>query len=297
MNPSSISQSALFVSSASKHPDEIIKLIIGDGICNTPYHIEDGVSIAAYPWHVNTKYYVADIHLCSMAGKGLAPQHFASTVQAIVFYFDSNQSNGLETAEGWLPFLNEYDAEVKIMLCNRCHEKPVDGITKLSAQEWCVKKGFELVELDPEVDDEWEAEQDFVETTGIKRVIQALHAHVWPVLTMKDRKEPTSFNGLLHGGLTCSDDNNLSEELEDLHLGTGLDQANIEGKIEELFGGGDLSEGDMDFSTLFGQLQEMKERVSSLSNDQRKACAEQVVLAFWKAIGGDNEEIDMPEDG
>lgn len=53
----------------------------------------------------------------------------------------------------------------------------------------------------------------------------------------------------------------------------------------------------MDFSSLFGQLQEMKERVSSMSNDQRKACAEQVVLAFWKAIGGDNDEIDMSEDG
>lgn len=52
------------------------------------------------------------------------------------------------------------------------------------AQEWCVKKGFELVELDPEVD-EYESEQDFFETTGIKRVIQALHAHVWPNLTMK----------------------------------------------------------------------------------------------------------------
>lgn len=53
----------------------------------------------------------------------------------------------------------------------------------------------------------------------------------------------------------------------------------------------------MDFSSLFGQLQEMKQRVSSMSPDQRKACAEQAVLAFWKAIGGDDEEIDIPEDG
>lgn len=50
-----------------------------------------------------------------------------------------------------------------------------------------MKNGYELVELDPELDAEWEAEQDFVETTGIKRVVQALHAHVWPDLVLKGR--------------------------------------------------------------------------------------------------------------
>lgn len=52
-------------------------------------------------------------------------------------------------------------------------------------QEWCVEQGFELVELNPEIDVEWEEEQDFLETTGVKRVVQALHAHLWPNLHMK----------------------------------------------------------------------------------------------------------------
>lgn len=55
----------------------------------------------------------------------------------------------------------------------------------VSAQEWCVQRGYELVELDPELDEEWESEQDFIETTGIKRVVQALQAHIWPDLTLK----------------------------------------------------------------------------------------------------------------
>lgn len=71
----------------------IFAVVIGDEASCTPSYIEEGVNITAYPWHVNTKYYVADVHLCSMAGKGLAPQHFASTVQAIILYFDSNQVN------------------------------------------------------------------------------------------------------------------------------------------------------------------------------------------------------------
>jgi hypothetical protein len=55
----------------------------------------------------------------------------------------------------------------------------------VSVQEWCVEHGFELVELNPELDPEWEEEQDFIETTGIKRVVQAMHAHLWPNLRMK----------------------------------------------------------------------------------------------------------------
>jgi len=33
------------------------------------------------------------------------------------------------------------------------------------------------------------------------------------------------------------------------------------------------------------------ERAEGLSHDERKAYAEQVVMAFWDAIGGDEEEI------
>ncbi|XP_026471352.1 alpha- and gamma-adaptin-binding protein p34-like [Ctenocephalides felis] len=46
-----------------------------------------------------------------------------------------------------------------------------------------------------------------------------------------------------------------------------------------------------DFSELFSQLLSMKESVRSLPLNERKAHAEQVVAAFWRAIGGDEEEL------
>jgi len=52
------------------------------------------------------------------------------------------------------------------------------------------------------------------------------------------------------------------------------------------------SGGVAGFSSLFDQLQSMKERVQGLPSDQRKACAEQVVMAFWRAIGGDEDEFE-----
>jgi hypothetical protein len=52
------------------------------------------------------------------------------------------------------------------------------------------------------------------------------------------------------------------------------------------------SDGVAGFSSLFEQLHIMKEHVQGLPNDQRKACAEQVVMAFWHAIGGNEDELE-----
>lgn len=289
MDPSERCPSVLIVSSAEKCPSEIVKLILGLDELPSVSECESGVT--AYPWHIDTKYYEADVNLCVIRNKMISSQELAETVQAVVLYFDSNQNEGLNMAGSWLPFVRDYCAEVKIMLCSCCKEKPAVGISKLQAQEWCVKEGFELVELEPEVDEEWEAEQDFIETNGIKRVIQALHAHVWPNLVMKERKEPTKFQGLLHGGRNIHQDGTTSIEEDALKLDTAtadFSEGNIEERLEELM------ESDTEFSELFSQLHVMKERVSNLPHDQRKACAEQVVFAFWKAIGGDEEEVGLP---
>lgn len=51
--------------------------------------VENGVD--GYLWHISTKYYDADVNLCTMANKGLVSQQLASTVQAVIIYFDSTK--------------------------------------------------------------------------------------------------------------------------------------------------------------------------------------------------------------
>lgn len=48
---------------------------------------------------------------------------------------------------------------------------------------------------------------------------------------------------------------------------------------------------NVDFGELFGQLMAMKEHAATLPTNQRKLAAEQLVTAFWKAMGGDPAEI------
>lgn len=97
---------------------------------------------------------------------------------------------------------------------------PDSGVTRHDAQQWCLAHAFELVELNPQElpDEDGEFGQegesrvrdcnecihiyctwhvlshtrfcclldDFPESTGVKRIVQALNANVWTSVQMKD---------------------------------------------------------------------------------------------------------------
>lgn len=51
--------------------------------------------------------------------------------------------------------------------------------------KWCINHEFELIELQAQVEsDDDEYENDFVESNGTKRIMQALSAHTWPFMEM-----------------------------------------------------------------------------------------------------------------
>lgn len=58
------------------------------------------------------------------------------------------------------------------------------------------------------------------------------------------------------------------------------------------FTDGIMGDENADFGELYGQLMAMKEHAASLPTNERRLVAEQVVTAFWKAMGGDLLEIE-----
>jgi hypothetical protein len=69
-------------------------------------------------------------------------------------------------------------------------------------------------------------------------------------------------------------------------------------ELDQLLGAEDEMDSDilevkpeLEFANLLSRLSEVKEQAASMPSDQRKMCAEQVVKAFWNAIGGDEDEI------
>lgn len=53
-----------------------------------------------------------------------------------------------------------------------------------------------------------------------------------------------------------------------------------------------MNNEEADFGELFSNLRTIKENAALMPVSQRRVVAEQLVTAFWKAIGGDPSEIE-----
>nr|XP_020486993.1 alpha- and gamma-adaptin-binding protein p34 isoform X1 [Labrus bergylta] len=288
--------------------EELIEQILSTK--NLPEPVKKEESVAWYPWTINNKYYTADVRLCVVPSTFQMSSEIAQSMQAFIVYFDSSAKDGLEKLQPWISVVEDLAPEVLILVCDRVSE---NGVTRHEAQQWCLAHAFELVELNPqELPDE---DDDFPESTGVKRIVQALNANVWSSVEMKD-----GHNGGfgLMSSLVASRHNNprscqdppqssslpvegspVSEEADHTESSTNTDtrgdavvDAMTDLDIQEL---ANLTAGDADvdnFERLFTKLKEMKDKASSLPHEQRKVHAEKVAKAFWMAIGGDDDEID-----
>ncbi|XP_041360600.1 alpha- and gamma-adaptin-binding protein p34-like [Gigantopelta aegis] len=377
--------SVLFASSTEDYnPDEFVKQILN--VPELPPSCCVTKNVCAYNWHVDTKYYTTDVHLCTTHERTIGDQTFAEAVEAFVIHFDPKQVESFKLVKAWLPYLEQIDPEIQILACENCSHD--DTVSRLTAQTWCIENSFELVELSPlDDDDDDDVENDFPETTGIKRIIQALHAHSWPNLKLKENPDICSpyFKQLMQEEalemkkeenkteeILCEDEktttlsettiqdstteidcdwgelqtaktdnpNGLPENTKDnsnelqkrkkdncccepcvekenscvcVHNGekkelttktldkkSKTSEISTEEKIDGLLPTDDMSLfaalgnedlGSESFEELFHQLSTMKDTASKLPADERKIYAEKIAIKFWKAIGGDEDEI------
>ncbi|XP_010862357.1 alpha- and gamma-adaptin-binding protein p34 [Esox lucius] len=286
---------------------DIIKQILGDTSLPEPSKQDD--SVVWYPWTINNKYYTADVSLCAVPSTYQMTSEIAQSMQAFIAFFDSTVKDGLERLSPWISVVEDLAPEVLILVCDRVCES---GVSRHDAHQWCLAHAFELVELTPE--DLPDEDDDFPESTGLKRIVQALNANVWSSMEMKD--EHSGGFGLM-SSLVASRHNNPrpsrgtpppssslpvegSEEPQRTEVnpedrGSQVDtivDPMLDLDIQEL---ANLTAGDADvenFERLFTKLKEMKDKASWLPHEQRKAHAEKVAKAFWTAIGGEQDEIE-----
>ncbi|XP_045892625.1 alpha- and gamma-adaptin-binding protein p34 isoform X1 [Micropterus dolomieu] len=286
--------------------EELIKQILSSKTLPEPTKTEE--TVAWYPWTINNKYYTADVRLCVVPSTFQMSSEIAQSMQAFIAYFDSTVKDGLEKLHPWISVVEDLAPEVLILVCDRVSE---NGVTRHEAQQWCLAHAFELVELNPqELPDE---DDDFPESTGVKRIVQALNANVWSSVEMKDGhnqgfglmsslvasrhnnprncpQDPPSSSLPVEGPRVSEEDSHTESSANT--QGDAVVDAMTDLDIQEL---ANLTAGDADvdnFERLFTKLKEMKDKASSLPHEQRKAHAEKVAKAFWMAIGGDEDEID-----
>ncbi|KAJ3596728.1 hypothetical protein NHX12_003132 [Muraenolepis orangiensis] len=204
----------------------------------------------------------------------------------------------------------------------------IKRVSRHAAHQWCLAHAFELVELNPQ--DLPDEDDDFPESTGVKRILQALNANVWASVEMKDEHNQgfglmSSLVANRHNNFRSGQDPPVRDRGSGGHANLSFVQSSsspaeganesavpavreTEGStparvetivdpmthldIQEL---ANLTAGDADvenFERLFSKLKEMKDKASSLPHEQRKVHAEKVAKAFWMAIGGEEDEVE-----
>ncbi|CAL8261789.1 unnamed protein product [Merluccius merluccius] len=285
--------------------EELVKQIFFLDTGCLPEPVKRDASVAWYPWSLNNKYYTADVRLCAVPSTFHVTSQIAQSMQAFIAYFDSTAKDGLEKLSPWISVVEDLGPEVLILLCDRVCEQ---GVSRHAAQQWCLAHAFELVELNPQ--DLPDEDDDFPESTGVKRILQALNANVWSSVEMKDEHNQgfglmSSLVANRHNNFRSGQDPAVTEganESEEpaVRETEGSAPARVETivdpmthlDIQEL---ANLTAGDADvenFERLFTKLKEMKDKASSLPHEQRKVHAEKVAKAFWMAIGGEEDEVD-----
>ncbi|KAK6179780.1 hypothetical protein SNE40_012062 [Patella caerulea] len=177
---------ALFASCSEYNPSNFIKKILN--VNELPASSTVAENVDAFPWKIDTKYYTATINLCTTDTRTIGDETFAESVQAFIVHFNNKEKSGLKVVDSWLPYLDQLEAQIKMLVCDTATD--THAVCRIATQKWCIEHEFEMVELEPE--ETSDSEDDFAETTGIKRIIQALHAHTWPNLCMKENPDVQS---------------------------------------------------------------------------------------------------------
>ncbi|XP_050507816.1 alpha- and gamma-adaptin-binding protein p34 [Diabrotica virgifera virgifera] len=245
------------VSCSQTRPKSLIKLI---SKTQDIQESSDQPGCLQHPWNIDTKYYTAQVNLLGIETTEIEKdEDFLSRIEALIIHMDSNSKTGLDDLKKWEFLGDVWNVDVKLLLANYCTDNT--NITKSQALEWCLKMGFEFIELYPTIQKSDHEDDIVTEKFGVDRVIEALHSHTWSNLLMKERKKPKPIVS------------NIGKDTQEEHA--------------TIFSNDNLD----DFTDLFSQLQTMKDSLQGMPVNQRKQCAEQMVTAFWKAIGGEEEEI------
>lgn len=265
-------QKAVFINASDCSNTEKMKMIVRELLPTEPELSDPTVNL--YCWNADTKYYTADIGIAVLKTKTIGSKEFANGIEAALLYFDSKAEENFEALQSWLPFIDAWTPSIKLVVCERCGDEN-SPMSRTTIQEWCLDNEFELIELNPDPED-----YDEFEDTGMKRVKGALLAHLWPEMKMKDLKP-----------------SNINVKNENYHAGKPLVE-NPQEYVDQLLGHngeyddiiGNENEQD-EFEKLFSKLALMKDQVSSMPREERKKHAENMVRAFWTALGGDDDEF------
>ncbi|KZC10765.1 Alpha- and gamma-adaptin-binding protein p34, partial [Dufourea novaeangliae] len=227
-----------------------------------------------YLWNIDNKYYKAQVLIC--VTENPIPDISVEGVEALIVHHNPQTGDAEQNLKQWSPLISSLaDAEVLLFSCSFI----TDVLIRDKVIKWCLQRKFELIELNRPDSDASESDLEH-NKYGIERMVEALHAHMWPNMILKGKPSSAEEQN--------SDLNEVEEQFENIKLTKdSTERLPMENMLDSIMG-----EENADFGELFSQLMAMKEHAASLPSNQRRIAAEQLVTAFWKAMGGDPSETE-----
>ncbi len=232
---------------------------------------------------IDNKYYTADVSVFSVSHMGKEFEDMLGDAEALVISFEMKNESTISEIKAFGNRIKDLDIEIKILLsteteiCSGLDERRKDIL------EWCIDNSFELVDSYQTDDNE-----EYPEKFGFERVKEALHTHMWPNMIEKSKTSNgarTEEINCANGETSCNGNHEHQEAADPIQQRNNSNCEAIDSLVD-----GTESEGES-FEEMFAKLHEMKLHASSLPDDQRREYAEKMAIAFWKAMGQDDDEI------
>lgn len=277
-----------------------------------------GSNSQSWDWTIDNKYYTAKINVVVIPSPLLpgtsnpvldVEEGLADRVEALILCCGNGKKlsqASFNLLKHWKPFVDCCAPSVRLAVCEGFEEEAEDSIKFAEAIEWCIENSFELVQFDDEEkedDEEEDSESNGLGKPfasgefGVPRILAALHAHMWSNLTMRDSK-PMAVGGAKEEIETIASGEVEAKEQKTKSKDTK--STSEEDNLEAMFGdfelNGDGADDEESFEQLFNKMAHLKSQSQNLQFEDRKAFAEQVTMAFWRAIGGDEDELDGLDD-
>jgi len=252
----------LIVNFTESQADWVAELLTGQSLAGR-------VTNESVSWSIATKYYTATVQIKAVTAQDYLDNDSieeVTDIEAVVFVCDHSLDTTCLVDAVSLRLQSKWAPSVCLLVSGQCDQDKLinHALSKQELLSWCLKNEFELVDL-AEEDTSEDSEDDFADTYGKERILEALLAHTWTnlVLVKEGAEKPTNSD------------------------------VNVEDSDEEYGDFVACSEGenDIDFESLFSKLANMKDKASDLPDSERKAYAENVAIAFYKAMGGSEEDL------
>jgi hypothetical protein len=225
-----------------------------------------------YSIKINTKYYDIELNvefISSVLELESSKNH--QNLEAIFVFVDKNSSESFQQNKSFERLVENSQNKLNILLSDNQLDKHI--------RDEFIKKYEDFVDLNinlnknQEMKVEAEEENDQDEYSDLDELINSIFVHSWSTMNLKDVNNKAN---------SRDSDKKVSENNEENEASSSKEK-----KLEDI--DNDLNE--LDFENLIMNLKDIRKKADNLSFDERKKYAENIVMNFWKSIGGNEEEI------